>query len=141
MSVSVNRSNRWPILSLLLAFSLVALSSAKEPDAQVVGLQSLKAAPAKHAKASLADAAEAQDWSLVAKLLDQGSDIDLSQADGMTALHWAVYRNHQAAVRQLINAKSNVNSRTQYEITPLSIACAVGNPTVIHHLLTAALSH
>jgi hypothetical protein len=43
--------------------------------------------------ATLADAAEQGDKARVGSLLDKGADANARQADGMTALHWAVYRD------------------------------------------------
>ena len=40
------------------------------------------------ADAPLADAAKQQDWDRIETLLAQGADIDSSQPDGATALHW-----------------------------------------------------
>jgi len=85
----------------------------------------------------LADAAEARDWPLVAKLIEQGVDIKQSQPDGMTALHWAVYHNHPAATKMLIDAKCDVNVATEYKITPLSIACTHRETETVEILLQA----
>jgi Ankyrin repeats (many copies) len=42
------------------------------------------------APSPLADAAEAGDVDQIRKLLTTGADVNAPQADGMTALHWAV---------------------------------------------------
>jgi uncharacterized protein len=85
----------------------------------------------------LANAAEASDWSLVKNLASKTLDIDRAQADGMTALHWAVHHEHRASVARLIAAKANVNATTRYLITSLSIACESGNPKIVEQLLDA----
>lgn len=88
-------------------------------------------------KAPLADAAEARDWLLLTKLLSQDINVDQSQADGMTALHWAVYHNNSEAVADLLRRKANVNAATRYQVTPLAIACTQLQPSSLAQLLEA----
>lgn len=85
----------------------------------------------------LADAAEARDWALVSKLIEQSVDVKQSQPDGMTALHWAVYHNHPATTKLLSDAKCNVNATTEYNVTPLSIACTHQKTETVEMLLQA----
>ncbi|MGB1816478.1 MAG: ankyrin repeat domain-containing protein, partial [Rubripirellula sp.] len=42
----------------------------------------------------LADAVEHQNVSAVVRMLAAGTDVNASQDDGMTALHWAVYHDN-----------------------------------------------
>jgi ankyrin repeat protein len=58
-------------------------------------------------------------------------------ADGTTPLHWAVYRNDVAAVKQLLAIGADVNARNDYGATPLSEAAVTGNVEVIRRLLAA----
>ena len=44
-------------------------------------------------EAMLADAAEDGNGALIRKLLDGGAEVNAAQVDGMTALHWATYRD------------------------------------------------
>lgn len=85
----------------------------------------------------LADAAEAKRWAEVAGLVEQNVDINASQPDGMTALHWAVFYHDLKTVRLLIDAKCDVSSATRYEVTPLSIACQLGRAESVERLLAA----
>ena len=39
--------------------------------------------------AYLADAVERQDEALISRLLDERTDVNATQVDGMTAVHWA----------------------------------------------------
>ncbi|MBC8354437.1 MAG: ankyrin repeat domain-containing protein [Planctomycetes bacterium] len=84
----------------------------------------------------LADAAEAEDWPLVEQLLDEGIDNQSPHPDGMTALHWAVYRNHATSIGRLIDAGGDVNAETRYRVTPISIACQHGRPEIVAKLLS-----
>ena len=52
----------------------------------------------------LIDAARHQNSAAVQSLLNDGADPDVRQADGATALHWAVYREDVDMVDALIEA-------------------------------------
>ena len=115
------RSKR--ILSTLFALSV--LSAAIPPV--------LSAAP----DSALADAAEKMNWSKVRVLLKQRVQIDAAQADGMTALHWAIYHDDAEVAAQLIGAGANAKAVNRYGVTPLSLACTNGNATIITAVLKA----
>ncbi|NNE38869.1 MAG: hypothetical protein HKN08_11235, partial [Gammaproteobacteria bacterium] len=80
----------------------------------VNGLVSLMFFISIHAQATpghdLLNASKKQDWETVSTLLKQKADVNTAQADGATALLWAVYWDNKDAVTQLLNAKANVNS-------------------------------
>lgn len=86
---------------------------------------------------SIADAAEHSKWSEIKKLIDTNADVNAKQPDGMTALHWAVYRNHRPTVDRLIKAKCAVTAKTEYNVTPLSIACELGYAGIVKRLVDA----
>ena len=50
----------------------------------------------------VADAAERRDLDAVRALLKKGSDANAPQADGATALHWAVHWDDHAAAEGLL---------------------------------------
>src|SRR5262245_1627629 len=70
--------------------------------------------------APLADAAEKMDRAKIGALLKQGVDVNASQADGMTALHWAVYHDDLRVAEQLVRAGANAKAANRYAVTPLS---------------------
>ncbi|WP_197440962.1 ankyrin repeat domain-containing protein [Thalassoglobus neptunius] len=86
---------------------------------------------------AVADAAEAQDWDEVARLIESNSPVTASQPDGMTALHWATFRDRVDIVKLLLSKGSDPNAQTRYAITPLVIACENGSAKAIATLLEA----
>lgn len=85
----------------------------------------------------LADAAEKKDRVKILALLKQNADVNASQADGMTALHWAAYHDDVETARQLVKAGANVKAANRYGVTPLPLACTNGNTDIIELLLKA----
>lgn len=85
----------------------------------------------------LADAAERQQWSDIAKLLEKNADVNAVQVDGMTALHWAAWHDELEAARRLIEAHADVQAANRYGVKPLSLACANGNADLVELLLKA----
>ncbi len=90
-----------------------------------------------HAVAPLADAAEKKDRAKVAALLQKGTDVNASQSDGMTALHWAVYHDDGSLAKQLLKAGAHAEAANRYGVTPLSVACTNGNTEIVELLLKA----
>jgi uncharacterized protein len=89
------------------------------------------------AVASLADAAEKQDRARVATLLKQGANVNASQADGMTALHWAAYHDDLVLAKQFLKAGARAETANRYGVTPLALACTNGNAEIVSLLLEA----
>jgi ankyrin repeat protein len=85
----------------------------------------------------LIDAVKKQDAKTVASLLKQHVDVNATEADGFTALHWAAQRDNLELADLLIGAGANVKAASRYNITPLSLACTNGNAMLIEHLLKA----
>jgi len=84
---------------------------------------------------NLPTAAENKNWPVVQELISNGVDINSAQPDGMTALHWSVYHNHQPSVEAILAAKPNVDAKTRYDITPLSIAVRQNRSQLVRLLL------
>src|SRR5213080_1112090 len=85
---------------------------------------------------SLIDAVKAGDRAAVRTLLTR-STVNSSEADGMTALHWAVRGDDLDTVQLLIKAGANVSAANRYGVTPLSLAAVNGNGAVTRALLKA----
>jgi ankyrin repeat protein len=89
------------------------------------------------ADASLADAAMKKDRAKVAALLKQGADVNVSQSDGLTALHWATYHEDVSLATQLLKSGAHAKAANRYGVTPLSVACTNGNAEIVVSLLEA----
>ena len=88
-------------------------------------------------EAMLADAAEDGNGALIRTLVDGGAEVNAAQVDGMTALHWATYRDDAESAALLIRAGADVNVQNSYGVPPLSIAAANGNASIVALLLDA----
>jgi ankyrin repeat protein len=85
----------------------------------------------------LIDAVRSGDAEAVKALLAEKTDVNARQADGATALAWAVHRNDVETARLLISAGADPNPANEYGVTPLSLACENRNAVVIEILLKA----
>ena len=87
--------------------------------------------------AALADAAEQRNRALVRTLLSERADVNATQVDGMTALHWAVYNDDAELAGLLVRARANVNATNRYGVAPLFLASTNGNANIVKLLLDA----
>ena len=88
-------------------------------------------------RATLADAAERRDRAAVRTMLTGGVDVNATQVDGTTALHWAAYYEDAETAALLVKAGANVNAANRYGVPPLALACTNGNAAVVKLLLEA----
>jgi ankyrin repeat protein len=87
----------------------------------------------------LADAVMREDPNAVRTLLQQKTDVNAAQPDGMTALHWAVRHNDVETARLLLRAGAKPDVATRYGVTPLYFACENATATMIDLLLRAGV--
>src|SRR6266446_1816534 len=90
---------------------------------------------ARAADARLADSAQRGDAAAFRTLLVEKADVNASQPDGATALHWIVRADDLEAADQLIRAGANVTAANRKGITPLDLACINGSAAMIRKLL------
>ncbi len=88
-------------------------------------------------RAEVADAVMGGDRAAVRKLLDQKADVNAPQADGATALHWAVFRSDKEMVDLLIRAGANPKAANREGATPLWLASTNGDAAIIGALIAA----
>ena len=86
-------------------------------------------------KSDVADAAMRGDKAAVRALLDKKADVNATQNDGATALHWAVYRGDRELVVMLIRAGANVKAANREGATPLWLASVSGDPAILTVLI------
>lgn len=92
---------------------------------------------ARAAEAPLADAVETGNAVAIRSLIEKKSNVNAPQADGMTALHWATYRDDEEVVRRLLAAGADPKAVNRYKVFPLSLACTNGNTAIVTLLLKA----
>jgi len=90
------------------------------------------------ASSALADAAMQKDLAKVRALLAQKADVNATQGDGTSALHWAVYNRNVEMVRLLLAAGADAKARTRLgSLTPVMMAARSGDSAVLALLLNA----
>src|SRR5258706_390215 len=85
---------------------------------------------------TLIDAVKAGNRAAVRTLATK-TTVNATEADGMTALHWAARADDAETVQFLIRAGANVSAANRYGITPLSLAATNGNAVIARTLLKA----
>ena len=106
-------------------------------DWWMVALLSVASLGATSSDLRLVEAVEKGDKEAVRSLLDQHADVNASQADGATALHWAAHWDDLETAELLIRAGADASAVNDYGITPLSLACTNGNAAMVEKLLKA----
>lgn len=86
-------------------------------------------------RSDVADAAMRGDAAAVRTLVAQKADVNATQADGATALHWAVHHGDRELVDLLVQAGANVKAANRIGVTPLSLASLNGSAAIIDLLL------
>ena len=86
-------------------------------------------------KSEVADAAMHRNKSAVRALVQQNADVNAPQADGTTALDWAVEADDLELTDLLIRAGAHVSAANQAGATPLLLATINGNATLIERLI------
>jgi ankyrin repeat protein len=85
----------------------------------------------------LLEAVKKHDHAAARALLAQGVEVNATQPDGATALHWAAYLDDLEMAGLLLGAGAGVNSSDDRAVTPLSLACANASAAMVEALLQA----
>jgi ankyrin repeat protein len=83
----------------------------------------------------LLDAVKTGDAVAARGLLAGAVDASDADADGTTALHWAVHLDRVELVAELLRAGADVAAANRYGVTPLYLAAENGNAALVHTLL------
>jgi ankyrin repeat protein len=109
-----------PLTAWLLGIaSLVVTAAAAGPDVRLI------------------DAVKAGNVEGVRALLRQQVDVNAREADGTTALHWAVRSDAVDIALSLIRAGAAPDTTNRYGVSPLILAATNGNALVIEALMKA----
>ena len=85
----------------------------------------------------VADAAMHGDKSALRTLLQQKADVNAPQADGTTALHWAVRANDLEMTEMLLHAGAHPSAANKSGATPMLLAAMNGNAAILDRLIQA----
>ena len=85
----------------------------------------------------LIEAVKSGDRVAALAMIERKADVNAPEADGTTALHWAVQQNDVELVDRLIRAGANVKARNDYGSTPMSEAAVAGSAVLLEKLLKA----
>ncbi|KMY54994.1 hypothetical protein AC623_14505 [Bacillus sp. FJAT-27231] len=77
------------------------------------------------------------DTTAVAAFIRKGEDVQLTDNQGYTPLHWAVLDNNKELVDQLLEAGADPNEEDYYGMTPFSKAAEQGNAKMVQRLAEA----
>ncbi len=97
----------------------------------------LATAGAAQADSPLADAIQAGERANALRLIQGGADVNATQPDGATPLHWAVFNVDYELARQLLRRRADPDVTNAYGSSPLSEAASIADLELMRMLLDA----
>src|SRR5215469_8084736 len=91
------------------------------------------------ATSEVADAVMNKDKEALRALLAKKADVNAPQADGTTALHWAVRQDDLEGVDLLVRAGAHVSAANRDGATAMYLACLSGNAGMVEKLIKAGV--
>jgi ankyrin repeat protein len=88
-------------------------------------------------RSEVADAVKQGNKSALRTLLQQKADVNAPQADGTTALQWAVRENDVEMTEMLLRAGAHPSEANQSGATPMLLASMNGNAAILERLIQA----
>jgi uncharacterized protein len=89
------------------------------------------------ARPAIIEAVRKGDKDTLRTLIQKGANVNESEADGATALHWASYRDDLQSVDTLLKAGAKVNAANDLGATALWTAAQNGSEAMVKRLLDA----
>ncbi|MDX1561363.1 MAG: ankyrin repeat domain-containing protein [Gammaproteobacteria bacterium] len=89
------------------------------------------------AQSELADAIQNGRIDAAIGMIEAGADVNATQADGTSPLHWAVYRIDEALVDRLLEAGADPATANRFGASPLIEAVKVAHVGLVERLLEA----
>jgi ankyrin repeat protein len=90
-----------------------------------------------HAQSALADRIQAGDRKAALAMIAAGADVNQTQPDGSTPLHWAAYRVDRELVNALLRKGARAKVVNRYGASPLAESVKVANAELVGMLLEA----
>jgi ankyrin repeat protein len=85
----------------------------------------------------LVQAVKNKDLTAVRALLKQRVDVNATEGDGTTALHWASHRDELGIADALLRSGARANAANDFGATPLHLACTNRSAPMVERLLAA----
>jgi ankyrin repeat protein len=92
---------------------------------------------AAQAERPLADLIQNGERAAALTLIDDGTDVNATQGDGTTPLHWAVYKVDAELVAELLDHGAKADVTNNYGSSPLAEAVKLGDLGLVRQLLDA----
>lgn len=115
------------------ALSLAFMACSKAPDNTAALKQQEEAAPT--AESILAKAATKGDLAKVRSLIEEGANVNVTDALGRTPLHMTAFYGRPKTAALLIASGANVNAKDRVGMTPLHAAVLAGGAQEVELLL------
>jgi ankyrin repeat protein len=137
MGARVARVGCWLILAAALAPQISASLRADSSNPSASARQAQTAVGV----LSVVQAAQSRDLPALRALLKSGADVNATQGDGMTALHWAATNGDVDMITMLLAAGGNLRATTRLGgYTSLHLAARAGHTSAVRALLSAGAS-
>jgi cytohesin len=101
----------------------------------LIGLMTLVTWTAAQTNPRLSELVHSGDATSALELLKKGTSGNSVEADGTTALHWAVQMDDVKLVRALLERGAQVRAANRYGVTPLELAAINGSAPMVELLL------
>jgi ankyrin repeat protein len=90
-----------------------------------------------HAQTPLANLIQNGERAAALAAIDAGADVNATQGDGTTPLHWAVYKVDRELVAELLDRGAKADVTNDYGSSPLAEAAKIGDLQLVRQLLDA----